>query len=149
MTCFIAQSTRYLLIKEAPAFFFKTAFLYLPFVHMIVSVAVLQCWDLTRSLGGVSCSSHWAALCWPPLWSGLSSALASRRRLNVSLIHVRFDYLMTPFLNSHHWVSADHWQLWFPHLSLWTSEGFSVAHVASTYSRCLFMLIQQMEFRDF
>lgn len=98
-----------LLIKVAPALFFKTAFLYLPFVYMIVSVAVLQYWDLTRSLGGVSCSSHWAALCWPPLWSGLSSALASRRRSNVSHIHVWLDYLMTQFLNSCHRVSADHW----------------------------------------
>lgn len=52
-----------LLIQVAPALFFKPAFLYLPPVCMIVSVVALQCWDLTRSLGGVPCSSHWAALC--------------------------------------------------------------------------------------
>lgn len=114
-----------LLIKVAPALFFKTAFLYLPFVYMIVSVMVLQCWDLTRSLGGVPCSSHWASLCWPPLWSGLSSALASRRRSNVSHIHVFDGSVFKSLSSSFCWPPK--W--WFPHLSLWTSEGFSIAHV--------------------
>lgn len=80
--------------KVAPAaLFFKTAFLCLPLCvsHFCLwYLAVLQCWDLIRSLGGASCSSRWAALCWLPSWSGLLSAHASRRRLNVSHIYV-FD----------------------------------------------------------
>lgn len=70
-----------LLLRVAPFFSFKLLFFICP---VWLSAAVLQCWDLTRSLGGVSYSSHLAALLWLPLWSGLSSALTSRRRLNVS-----------------------------------------------------------------
>lgn len=138
------------LSKVAPAaLFFKTAFLYLPLSWFCLwHLALLQCWDLTRFLGGVPCSSRWASLCWPPLWSGLLSARASRRRLKVS--HIYVFWFPTWWLSFQIPATRFCWPLnwWFPHLSHWTSEGFSIAHVTSVYSHWGFILIQQMERRD-
>lgn len=105
----------------ARGFLLKTACLYLP-LCVIAPVADLQCWVLTRSRGGEPCSSHWASPCSPPLWFGSSSALYSRRRLNVSYICVSPHFLMTHDFFFHLSLLLNHRSFFF---FTWAILGFA------------------------